>query len=520
MHAGARQPSASGRGRRVGAAVAIALLAITASACGASSGNQKSASKTLRVGFERDVLTWDPDNSFETAGLGAIRSVYQGLVQYAPGSTKVVGLLATDWKISPDGKTYTFTLRKGVKFDDGSPLTSEAAKASLTRRWKDPKLTLSYFLYSVKKIETPDPQTLVLKLSAPQTSLIDNLASPWGPKIIGPDALTKHKGSDNSRAWLNGHADGTGPFRLTSAKTGQGYTLDRNPDYWGTPAKLEKVEISIVPDNGQRILKLRSGNLDAILNGYPFEQLKNLPSGLTVHSYRNTSLEVAAINVSGKLKDINVRHAVAAAIKPEEWRKDAFGEYSNAATSLFPASMIKTDQPFEVPPASGSPKVPPVRIAYISDDVATQSRVADLMIAQFHQAGIDASANAIPIDQALAYQKKPDKAPWDILVFSGIPDSAHPGSAATLFYGTGGGINWNGYSNPKVDKLFAEADAETDVPKRDALYLQGAKVAFDDFAFVPIAEVYDVQVFHGKYCDTNSTPAVPWQVDLGTVRPC
>jgi ABC-type transport system substrate-binding protein len=142
------------------------------------------------------------------------------------------------------------------------------------------------------------------------------------------------------------------------------------------------------------------------------------------------------------------------------------------------------------------------------------------MIAQFHQAGIDASANAIPIDQALAYQKKPDKAPWDILVFSGIPDSAHPGSAATLFYGTGGGINWNGYSNPKVDKLFAEADAETDVPKRDALYLQGAKVAFDDFAFVPIAEVYDVQVFHGKYCDTNSTPAVPWQVDLGTVRPC
>ena len=91
----------------------------------------------------------------------------------------------------------------------------------------------------MKQIETPDPQTLILKLSAPQTSLIDNLASPWGPKIIGPDALTKHKGSDNSRAWLNTHADGTGPFRLTSAKTGQGYTLKkRNPAYWGTPAKL------------------------------------------------------------------------------------------------------------------------------------------------------------------------------------------------------------------------------------------------------------------------------------------
>src|SRR5829696_6337240 len=139
-------------------------------------------------------------------------------------------------------------------------------------------------------MQTPDPQTLVFKLSAPQTSLIDNLASPWGPKIIGPDALTKHKADDNSRAWLNGNADGTGPFRLAKATTGQGYTLERNAGYWGEPAKMEKVEISIVPDNGQRILKLRSGSIDAVLNGYPFEQLKSLPSGLAVHSYRNTSL--------------------------------------------------------------------------------------------------------------------------------------------------------------------------------------------------------------------------------------
>ncbi len=520
MHAAPRQPSASGRGRRIAAALMIAALTVGVAACGSSSGGQKSASKTLRLGFERDILSWDPDNSFETAGLGAIRGVYEGLVKYAPGTTKVVGLLATDWTVSPDGKTVTFKLRKGVKFADGSPLTAEAAKNSLTRRWKDPKLTLSYFLYSVKSIEAPDPQTLVLKLSAPQPSLIDNLASPWGPKIIGPDALTKHKGNDNSRSWLNSHADGTGPLRLTKAQTGQGYTLERNADYWGDKAKLDGVQISIIPDNGQRILKLRGGTIDAILNGYPFEQLKSLPPGLSVHSYHNLALEIAAINVAGRLKDPDVRHAVAAAIKPDEWRKDAFGEYSDAATSLYPAIMIKAPQPFVLPPAPSGAKVPQVRIAYISDDVATQSRVSDLMIAQFHQAGIDASAHAIPIDQALAYTKKPDKAPWDILVFSGIPDSADPGSFGPLFYGTGGGINWNGYSNPKVDKLFAEAGAQTNRAKRDALYLQGAKVAFDDFAFVPIAEVYDVGVYKGKYCDFNSIPAVPWNPDLGTIRPC
>ena len=114
MQAASRQPSASGWGRRVAAAVVIGALAVGAGACGSSGSDQKSASKTLRLGFERDILTFDPDNSFETAGLGAIRAVYQGLVQYAPGSTKVVGLLATDWKTSPDGKTITFTLRDGV----------------------------------------------------------------------------------------------------------------------------------------------------------------------------------------------------------------------------------------------------------------------------------------------------------------------------------------------------------------------------------------------------------------------
>jgi ABC-type transport system substrate-binding protein len=79
--------------------------------------------------------------------------------------------------------------------------------------------------------------------------------------------------------------------------------------------------------------------------------------------------------------------------------------------------------------------------------------------------------------------------------------------------------HWNGYSNPKVNKLFAEAGTQTDRAKRDDLYLQGAKIAFDDFAFVPIAGVYDVGVFKGKYCDFNSIPAVPWNADLGTIQP-
>ena len=103
----------------------LALSGCTAGGGAASAGAGDAAHEpVLRAAYQTDMQTFDPDNGFEVAGLGAIRAVYEGLVDYAPGTTEVVGRLAEDFEVSDDGLTYTFTLRDGVHFHDGSPLTA------------------------------------------------------------------------------------------------------------------------------------------------------------------------------------------------------------------------------------------------------------------------------------------------------------------------------------------------------------------------------------------------------------
>ena len=92
------------------------------------------AQDVLRIPYVADIGTFDPDNGFETGAMSAINNVYEGLVEYEPGSTKVVGLLARIWEISDDGLTYTFHLVDGVKFHDGTPFNAAAVVNSFQRR--------------------------------------------------------------------------------------------------------------------------------------------------------------------------------------------------------------------------------------------------------------------------------------------------------------------------------------------------------------------------------------------------
>src|SRR5262245_12138346 len=147
-----------------------------------------SAQDVLHIPYVADIGSFDPDNGFEIGSVSAINNVYEGLVEYAPGTTRIVGLLAKSWEISPDGLTYTFHLVDGAKFQDGTPFEAAAVVTSFERR-KHNKFLLSYFLDNMAGIEAPDSNTVVLKLGHPQPSLLDGLASPYGPKVISSKAL-------------------------------------------------------------------------------------------------------------------------------------------------------------------------------------------------------------------------------------------------------------------------------------------------------------------------------------------
>ena len=468
---------------------------------------------TLRTAYQADIDTFDPDNGFEVAGLGAINAVYEGLVEYEVGSTELTGLLAESWEVSDDGLTYTFDLADDVVFHDGTPMTSAEVKAALERR-RDGELALSYFLFNVASIEAPDDATVVLTLDAPQPSLLDNLASPWGPKIVAPAALER----DDVDEFLIENAIGTGPFTLATFDRGQQYVLERFDDYWAEPAHFETVEIGIVPDIGQQVLQLQNGELDVVLHGYPFEQLDALPEGYEVTAYNDLGLEMAYVNPFGALSDEAVRTAVAAAAAPEGWVGDAFSGRAEPALSLYPREMITPDEPFTYPDAAGdAADGTTIEIVYAQGEEAVQRRVADLLIAQLASAGVTATARAVPQDELFTYVEDPAGAP-DIVLAQNNPDSAHPETQAGLFYASGAPLNLFGYENAEADALFTEAATVTDEEERDDLYLQGARLIFEDAAFLPLADVDDVIVHRADLTDLGVRPAIPWNVDLAMIR--
>lgn len=500
----------------------------TAAATAEAAATPESAGgeKVLRTAYLADINTFDPDNGFEVAGLGAILAVYQNLVEYKPGTTELQGLLAENWTVSDDGLTYTFRMRRGVTFHDGQLMTSAEVKAAFDRR-RDEKaaFALSYFFWNVQKMDTPNPETLVVTLGMPQPSFLDNMASAWGPKVVGPGALKDNAGEDLAATYLNEAADGTGPYMLKEFKRGEGYVLERFDKYWGEKPYFDRIEIKIVPDIGQQILQLQNGDIDMILHGYPFAQLAQLPAGLKIEAYNDLGLEMAYVKTTaGPLKDPAVREAVKAAINPASWLKDAFGDFAEPAQSLYPKAMLTPKKPLEWPADLAAAKAAIAKagqvdivVGYAAEEAGVQQRVADLLVAQLSAIGVNATARANPQEESYTFAQNLDNAP-DLYLLQNNPDAAHPETFATLFYTTGAALNIMGYSNPKADELVTQAGTLTDRAERDKLYEEASALYFADGGFFPLADVKDVVVYREGLTNLVTRPAIPWNVDLGLIK--
>jgi peptide/nickel transport system substrate-binding protein len=480
----------------------------------AAAGAAFAADKTLQVAYQSDIGSFDPDNSFEVAALGAVNAVYEGLVAYAPGTTTIVPGLAKSWTISPDGLVYTFTLRDKVVFHDGKPMTSSEVLASFNRR-KSKSLILSYFLWNVKEMSAPDPSTFVLKLGMPQPSLLDTFASPWGPKVVSPGALVDQAGSDLAKSWLNTHAIGTGPFSLAEFAPGSRYVIKRNDAYWGAKPYFAGVNIAVLPDMGQQILKLRAGELDVILTGYPVAQLSKLPAGFSVASNPNFAMIIGFVNPDGALAKPELRKAVMAATNPKHWLAEAFGDTAVPAATLYPSAMLKAGKPYDMPSDMAAAKAaaatlgkPGISIAYTSDKAASVRVPIDLMIAQLAAVGIDATARALPPSEPYGFAKNRAQAP-DLFVTRVNPDAAHPETQATVFFTKGGPVNVYGFSLPQADKLVMDAGMLDDRSKADPMYEEAARLMIDAGGFIPFAELRESIVYRSSLKNVVTRPSFP-----------
>jgi peptide/nickel transport system substrate-binding protein len=299
---------------------------------------------TLVVAFNADPETLDPHISTALFAARVIGLMHNNLINRDyDGSFKPD--LAEKWDMSPDGKVYTFTLKKGVKFHSGKDFTSADVKYTFERWLSLEKSPTSYAIKPIDTIDAPDPQTVRFTLKQPYNIFLDQLAGAWAV-ILNKEAVDK-AGPDYGVSAV----DGTGPFKFVSWTRNQKLVLARNDAYtWGSPmfqnagpAYVDGVEIRIIPEDTTRLAEFQAGNVH-LVQDVPqgdVERLTKTP-GVSIVKYDQLQTTYLGIN-TGKapFDDARMRQAVAYAINRDEVVTGANFSLGTAARTL-----LTNDTPF------------------------------------------------------------------------------------------------------------------------------------------------------------------------------
>ncbi len=250
---------------RIGLALCACLLAMALAAVGlAPRALAQTPKNVLVIGHVAELQTLDPAQSVTISDFRILANMYEGLLHYKDGSLEVEPGLATSWTVSPDGKTYTFKLREGVKFHDGTPFNADAVKFNLDRVTdknhpfnNTGPFPFIFLLGPIERTEVIDPMTVAIHLSAPYAPMLTMLASAVGGLVgISPAAVMKY-GKEFSR-----HGGGTGPFKFKLWESSQRFVLEANKDYWGGAPKLDGLVFRPIIDENARVSEMLSGGTD------------------------------------------------------------------------------------------------------------------------------------------------------------------------------------------------------------------------------------------------------------------
>jgi len=346
----------------VGAA-GLALAAACGGSGGAGSGSTADLSKTngasaacqgtpvaggsLVYARQNETQGLDPLNAANGNGdIFADELIYNPLVRADPsGGDELQPALASAWKVSPDGKTYTFTLRQGVKFSNGQLLTADDVKFSLDR-FGDPKTNqlLANVAFGYGSSQVVDAQTVQVNLTQPVAAFLYNISI--FPAFIVPKNLVETQG-----AAFYKNPVGTGPFMVKEFAAGSHVTFVKNPNYWesGKPY-LDEVRFNFATDSNSRLLALQGGQAQ-IADGVLFSQIQK------VQADKNLALQSVKVPLfvglwlnhqRGPLADVNVRKAMQLALDRDLINKSIFRGTGTVPNSVLmplkddaPASKVK-----------------------------------------------------------------------------------------------------------------------------------------------------------------------------------
>lgn len=233
--------------------IAAAAVSILALGLGLIAAPALAAKMDVTIGMQLEPPNLDPTGGAAAAIDEVVyANVFEGLARFGPDGA-ILPALAESWDISEDGLTYTFKLRSGVKFHDGSAFDAEDVKFSLDRARADDSTNAQKALFAdIAAVDVVDPATVRVTLSKPNGSFVFNMA--WGDAVI----VAPETAADNAA-----HPVGTGPFTFAEWVKGDKVDLARNPDYWGDAVKLDKVTFKFISDPTAAFAAMMAGDIDA-----------------------------------------------------------------------------------------------------------------------------------------------------------------------------------------------------------------------------------------------------------------
>lgn len=439
------------------------------------------AAGTLKIARDQDSTTFDPVLTIQNADIWTFDNMNAGLVRVTRDGLGVEPDLAEKWTISDDGKIYTFTMRPGLKFSDGSPITTADVKFSL-ERVRDLKDSVMGGMFKIlTKVEAPDDHTIVINLDKPSAPLLATLAM-FAASVV-PEKVVTAEGQD-----FGSKPVGAGAFMLQEWKRGDTAILVRNPNYWeNARVKLDRIEWIVVPDDNTRMLKLQAGEVDAAIF-VPFSQVDTLAKDPNIQVLLDPSSreDFLLLNEAHKpLDDVRVRQAICMAIDREAIVKSVLFGHGEVANSFIPAGALfyNKDNPTCKYDPEGAKKlladagVRDLSLKYlIASGSSIDDQTAVLIKDNLSKVGIDADIEKQEPGQEWTTTTEGD---YDISTEYWTNDIIDPDEKATFaLYGVDENKSYyTGYHNPRVTELIDQGRVEMDPAKRKAIYDEIQKTA-------------------------------------------
>jgi peptide/nickel transport system substrate-binding protein len=319
---------------RTSAALALSVLA----ACTTEEGVH---SRMLVVAGVGDAMTLDPAAISDNESAEMAVQIFDQLVRHREGASQVEPALATDWTVSRDGTAWTFHLRHGVRFHDGSPLDADAVVFSLERqRDRGHSYHFQEFTYwessfrNIRAVQKVDSHTVRIITDRPHAPFLANLAM-FPASIISPTAMKRL-----GRRFAD-QPIGSGPYRFVRWQRGERITLARNPDYWDGAPQVSHLVFEVVPDARQRLVSLQSGTVDVVRGLAPTDrQVVSLHPDLRLIRVPGNNVAFLAMNTQRPpFDDVRVRRAVNYAVNKHAIVKLAYQGLAVAAHGPIPPLM-------------------------------------------------------------------------------------------------------------------------------------------------------------------------------------